>query len=326
LERWNVKPYSLSVDRITIVGKMKARKTGKSTKVGRENKIDEIDSRVMEMLRGETDAYGHKINFLNDDFWINIRAFPDYTSPIYNWRFHLGDHVFIQVNTGVDRDGNNFRIEWNPNLIEEWERVYIYELLQHVELKRYTKLDLAMDFSVDISKWEIVDEKERKRRRYESGKGKLESRYFGTHHSDVETKVYDKIQERKERGKKEISGVWWRIEETIRKKAVENWEEHEWFEGVVLRKGKRKYREVDQVEFPPDMKPVEKAKIVACMVMPELIEEFSHPVQRKIKKRIKDLTLVEKIESEFRPSDYIKEKMSSDLAEIKKTLKKIINL
>lgn len=290
----------------------------------------ELDTRVLQMLRGERDGFGQKIGLyeqiVGEGFWLHVREQPDYKSPVYNWQFKIGDHTFVQVNTGVDRKGNNFRIEWNPNLVEDWEQVYIYEMLEHIDQKRFTKIDLAMDIETNLSRWKIIDELARKQQIYNDGQGRLQTRECGTRYSDVQTVIYNKQQERKDKANEEINKTWWRIEERIKGDAVKDWENHEWFSGVRLVKGNTGYRKVDEIDFPEEMKPNEIAQIVACIVKPDLIERYAKGTKAKIRKKIEELARFEEIETEFRPCEYVKEKMSSDLAEIKKTLEKIINL
>lgn len=317
-----LKIKGLSVDKLVIVGRMKT--IQKSKKVG-EGEVNELCSRVTQMLQGETDAYGARRTVLKNDEWLKIKASREYKSLAYNWRFSYGKHCFIQVNTlPTNYMGNNFRIEWNPNLVDEVEQIFINELLQNVLDKRYTRIDLALDIETDLSEWQVIDLTDREVEVEYKRRGKWESRYLGTNNSDVQVNIYNKQAERAKDGE-QVEGVWWRIEERIRRSAAENWQEHDWFSGFKLMKGVTGIKEIDSIVWSEDMKAVEKAKIAGCIMMPSLLDEMNSHTRRKMEKRIKELARFEEIEEEFKPNEHIK-KMTSEMVEVSKSLTKLIML
>lgn len=301
----------LSIDRLAVVGTMRMFEREVAGKIAKQK-----DSRVMEMLRFDKDFKGDRVDWARESLMYRVVGRPDYTSPVYNYRWKVGEHGFVQVNTLTGA----FRVEWNPNKVEEDERVFINELLYHVEEKEFTRIDLALDVT-DVSfavGWEVIDHKHRKRKTYEKGSGELETRGCGTYNSECETVIYDKEAESGEAFK----GVW-RIEERLRGKKAAEWERHKWYEGVeIVKKGDA---EIAGLRFPEGTKAQDKASVIACMSHPVLLEEFSKPTQRKIKKLMKEVTKIN-AEEVIKPAEIVAKEKSLDLAEIKGTLTQILKL
>lgn len=317
-----MKILGLSIDRVAVVGRMRRFKTGKKISLGGSS-VDETDSKVMRMLRCDETSYGGKLDFMKETIWQKIEGQPDYASLIYNFRYKIGGHAFCQVNTGKSK-GNDFRLEWNPNKVERDEELFIAEMLEWVEDKEFTRIDIALDIEMDLSSgWEIRDYKSRKIGEYREGATRnLETRYCGTNNSDVQVVVYHKA---KEQNRMSEPGTydrrWWRIEERIRGSAARDWENHRWFEGVEIIQ-EREFEGVGDVKFPAGTTPNDKAAVIACIVCPELLGEFGKQKQAKVRKMIKQVK--RRDSASFLIAELVEKKKRLELGELKKRLRKIV--
>jgi hypothetical protein len=324
--------FDFGLDRLTVVGRMKRFTSGSRVKVGRTT-MNEVDSKALRMLRAEEDFKGDGLDYLMDSVWLKIKDGRDYTSYVYNHWFRIGDHCFIQVYTGKERYGNDIRIDWNPAKVEEDEEWFIKELLGYVSNKDFTRIDLKIDLRADFSKgWKVVEEGGcRKTHDIRSACGDLETFYFGTPNSECQTVIYNKAieqnrhrieaasEEERERIRRETKyEKWWRIEERIKGSRAKRWENHKWFENL---KFVKEGVDVDWGDL--DLKPNDKATLIACSVYPELIKEFGKQKRSKIKKmmaetEIKKSTTVVKVVDLF-------ETQRCKFIEIKRFLQKVID-
>lgn len=327
-----IEVFGFGLDRLTVVGRMKRYSSSKQVKIGKKTKINEVDAKVLRMLRGEEDFKGDSLDCLLDSIWLKITNGVDYKSYIYDHWFKVGQHCFIQVRTGKESKGNDFRMDWNPGKLEEDEEWFVHELLNHVVDKEFTRIDLKMDLRADLSKgWKIIDDSgKRASRGHWAFNGDLETMYFGTPNSNRETVIYDKAieqnrgridkadEDERERIRQEIKyEKWWRIEDRIKRDKARKWRDFGWFEGIKLVKDGV---DIDWKDI--DLKPNDKASVIACSVCPELLKEFGKAKRKKIKDLLKMIE-IKKSTTTIEVADFFKEK-KKEYMDIKKYLETIV--
>jgi hypothetical protein len=100
------------------------------------------------------------------------------------------------------------RIDFNPNKCM-WEGMD--EILGQVCNPRLSRIDVAIDYrDVDLSGYQVLDSKGRKRNVWQDGTGRVETVYIGSPSSDFRVRIYDKAREQK------VPGIWWRVEAQCR--------------------------------------------------------------------------------------------------------------
>lgn len=153
-------------------------------------------------------------SLINDD--INHTILKRYRANFpFDWSYNLPDNVFIQESNSIDR--NNYRIEFNPNNVQE-KNNFLMKYIGCMKYAKYSRVDIAIDVEdIDFNDFYIVDNLSRKRISYVSGTGALETLYIGTRSSDLMIRIYDKAKERVQAGFLEYEGKkLWRIEAQIK--------------------------------------------------------------------------------------------------------------
>lgn len=144
------------------------------------------------------------VEFMNDarrlfvkDHQFNPTGFP----YIHNWR--MVDGSYLQL-AAKEAPVPALRMETNPNNCMADELV---PFLSFFDTARVTRIDTAIDYPDDLSRYIWTDAAGRKSVMYRSGSGKLETLYIGAARSDTMYRIYDKAKEQK------IDGMtWYRVE------------------------------------------------------------------------------------------------------------------
>ena len=206
---------------------------------------------------------------------------------------------------------SDFRIEFNPSKCDDEDMKFIFYLLSLVKHKRCTRIDLCINFHDDVMGFELVDKRRRGQVEYKSPSGRLETLYRGSEQSEDFIKFYDKKKQQKDVKYRDIEHDWCRLEETIKDKKAENFEEWEWFKGIKLVNS--------NPIFPEDIDP--KDRMVARCIMAGLedIKELKPTYAKKIKKIIESV----KYEDEFNVQEEIKK--TPIVATTLEVLKKLLN-
>lgn len=131
---------------------------------------------------------------------------------------------FVIKNLGfmqIDNATLKFRLEFNPNKLDESSSNLLNQLLTYVEDYHFTRLDLAIDlFNYNLYDYKIVDLGRRKKAYYYDSVGKLETCYFGSLASNKFIRIYNKAVEQKLKDK-ELD--WWRIELQLRDNYIDTY-------------------------------------------------------------------------------------------------------
>jgi hypothetical protein len=285
---------------------------------------------------------------LNSVELLQLKPCKPSNSYVYNKAWRLGEHAFIEIDTVK----NNARVDFNPSKVDQEEKV-IRDILGNMKGKKYTRIDLAQDMKgIDFShNWTMKDDKSRKIGLWLSGATeKMETMYRGTYNSDSQVILYNKALEqnrrlnamlRKDRvseeeidklTEKEMEDLqekigdakkeskysnWWRIEERIRGDKAENWEDHNWFDGITI------VNKMAIPTFPEGTKANMQANVLTCMQYPSFIDNFAEATKVKIRKVIRQLTYEDG--QAFSPSKVLEKEKAPILAEIEGQLKAFIS-
>lgn len=159
----------------------------------------------------------------------------------HQWLFkHCG--IFIQI--GKYEQEHVFRIEFNPNKIEKEYLTFYFNIIKRVKYPNVTRIDWAIDYQKDFTKYDIRQTTSRKTIEYKSRKGELETLYIGSPKSDNFTRVYNKALEKKvskrtlmtewdEQPEIKMDEILWRVEAVVKdftidiEKEVTSFVEHE---------------------------------------------------------------------------------------------------
>lgn len=242
--------------------------------------IDKV-SIIGDMRRRKGDP--HLLNFLGnrlDPRIVNIYIIDKYQYDRAVKIKTRNSSALIQVSTRKI-DVSDFRIEFNPAKCDEEDIKFILHLLSMVEDKRYTRIDLCLNFYKDLIGYQFIDGRMRSERIYKGASGRLETLYRGSERSDDFRKLYDKKRQQKNAKFKDIDYDWWRLEETIQGKKAENYTEWEWFKGAKLVNGNS--------IFPEDIDEKDELVIEGCLSKPEKIDKLKPTYKKKIKKLMKEL-------------------------------------
>mgnify|MGYP001193049592 CR=1 FL=1 len=130
----------------------------------------------------------------------------------YVWSWQGLDGSFLQYT-----DENKFsdiRIEFNPSKCEKDE---IIDILHCLRNSRLTRVDVALDFEVDLREYKIFDSVARTDNMVRGLDKKIETYYFGSRTSYLFVRVYDKAREQKIKDGR----LWWRFEATVKHDFIE---------------------------------------------------------------------------------------------------------
>lgn len=173
-----------SIDKMTIVG-------------------DPIDNEAFRRL----ETYFQETLLLNR----SLTKFP--YRYMYKLPFRAGVFMYADKSDKVKQ----FRFEFNPKRAERKDVASMYKrILSFMKSPKINRVDVAFDYSEDLSDIRWLDSLGRPFRLYFHGKGALGTYYVGGHNSKMNIVMYDKRAERasaegldpEEIGEKD----WWRIE------------------------------------------------------------------------------------------------------------------
>lgn len=217
-------------------------------------------------------------NCVSDPSWEYIDSMTGSAYP-YNKAWHCRDGSYIQWSNSENH--KDIRFEFNPNKCEKENVIQILNCMKYGSLNR---VDIAFDFlEVDLSRYQVLDQKGRSFNDWYSGTCQLETRYMGSPNSDLQVVLYDKA---KEQG---IEGKWWRIEARLK---------GEWLKGLNKEKKNAKGLYHAFIENPfegitislPDEKEYmhmeikDKAMIEYLLAHPEAMGQLKRNTRLKYKK------------------------------------------
>lgn len=225
------------------------------------------------------------IKFFNNPKY--IRFVGGHINNNYRYNKQIGfstqdSQVTVQFNTMKVLDGSDFRIDFNPAKCNEEDMKLVKTILSMVKAKRYTQIDLCVNFHKDIMDYKLLDGRRRKGRLHHDYEGKPETIYRGTQNSDDYIKLYNKKVEQKEEKDKDIDHDWCRVEQTITGKLSENYEDWEWFKGVKLVK--------DIPTFPEGTDPKDEGVAFAVHMNFKKLTDYKKDYRRKIKDLLEQAT------------------------------------
>jgi len=142
---------------------------------------------------------------VDNDYVKSHREHPDKYPYIDSWQF--ADGSFMQYAGDSAAKVPEIRVEFNPSKCQAGNML---ALLNHVIMKRVTRLDVAIDFDIDISEYAWLCPGKTSVR-YCDRSGKLQTLYFGKRNSRRYFRIYDKAAEQEE-----VNRVWWRVEAQAR--------------------------------------------------------------------------------------------------------------
>jgi len=141
----------------------------------------------------------HEISHHNDYLDVVNAGFP------YNYRIRTASDLFIQI-ANSESIVQNVRIEWNPSKLNT-NGTLLPLLLAMMKNKRFSRIDYAIDYEIDLSEFQFQTTRPRKRVKFISPSNKLETLYLGTRNSSDFYRIYNKAVEQDQ------SGTLWRIEQ-----------------------------------------------------------------------------------------------------------------
>lgn len=207
------------------------------------------------------------------------------------------------------------RYEFNPSHAERNEvfgelYMQVLRLFSGVEP---TRIDLAMDFELDMGQWRWFDSHARKRNIWYGLSGAVETVYFGSPQSDWRVRIYDKRKERQEavegvqewqEGLTEVAATgetseqeqspWWRVEAQLRGNVARGW----WF-GRSHGSFPRHFNPFDGITPDVSDKPFpelgvkERAMCHYLRSHPEAFSELAANTRSKYKKLLQGLSVLE---------------------------------
>lgn len=120
----------------------------------------------------------------------------------------------------ADKDSNVMacRVSWNPS--DPLQSATAEHMLTLLRDKRYTRIDTALDYQVDLSGYIMTTARTRKTCTYAGANGKLQTLYLGSRESGSMYRIYDKALE------SGLPGTLWRIEEEKKFLVDEMWQFH----------------------------------------------------------------------------------------------------
>jgi len=129
----------------------------------------------------------HEISHHNDYLDIVNSAFP------YNYRIRTASGIHVQI-ANPDSPVQNVRIEWNPAKLDT-NGTLLPLLLAMMKNKRFSRIDYAIDYAINLSEYQFKTDRPRKRVKFISAAEKLETLYLGTRKSADFYRIYNKALE-----------------------------------------------------------------------------------------------------------------------------------
>lgn len=136
--------------------------------------------------------------------------------------------VFVEYNRKKAQAMNHseIRVEFNPNELTEEEKGLVqFIFLDNMRDKHFTRIDVAFDLEMDLSKYYAMTDKALKRTIFFGRDNKVETKYFGVRDSERYIRIYDKKRQMSEVKKKEISADhFWRVEFELKQSMTNKWD------------------------------------------------------------------------------------------------------
>lgn len=131
---------------------------------------------------------------------------------------------FKYDNFNVSSTGRNMRIDMNPDKFEaEWFSDYQSTFLDCITDASVTRLDIAFDIEMDLSKHYFYLDGIRKQNIISDGKNNKETHYLGTRNSDRYVRLYNKKLELEQQGIVIDAPHLWRLEFELRNDWINKW-------------------------------------------------------------------------------------------------------
>lgn len=122
---------------------------------------------------------------------------------LHHWQ--LADGSYLEM-SAPEAKVPDFRLDFNPNNVNLDD---LAPVLSYFKFARVSRLDVAVDYSTDLSPYIWDDQLARKTCLFRSGSGRIETLYIGAARSLRRYRIYDKALEQK---CKDPLQPWWRVE------------------------------------------------------------------------------------------------------------------
>lgn len=239
LHFWNggksTKMVSISIDKLSFTARLDTANSGYTYEYQYNLREDGFYD-VIETKKGQ--SYSTLSEYLNDvPYQCDYRHMS--WNFIYQHQWHFKESgLFIQLG---DFEGEKvFRMEFNPNKLEKGHLTFYYNILNRIKYPNVTRIDWAVDYPEDMSKYDFKQLTSRKTIEYKSRTGILETLYIGSPKSDKFTRVYNKALEKRKTKLKlideeeeiKVKETLWRVEAVVKnfelkvEREVEKWVEH----------------------------------------------------------------------------------------------------
>jgi len=140
----------------------------------------------------------------------HIRYLPSKNKRIgYQYTIETASGLHVDLAPYKHPNLQDVRMEFNPNKFDP-EGTLFFPLLNHAKWLRATRIDYAIDFPEDLSLYRWDTDNMRKKVKFESPNGNLETLYLGMSTSPDFYRIYDKAKEQDE------PGTLWRIEHVFK--------------------------------------------------------------------------------------------------------------
>src|SRR5699024_11709098 len=118
------------------------------------------------------------------------------------------------------------RVEFNPNELTEEEKGLVqFIFLDNMRDKHFTRIDVAFDLEMDLSKYYAMTDKALKRTIFFGRDNKVETKYFGVRDSERYIRTYNKKKQLSQVKKEEITADHlWRIEFESKRSMTNKWD------------------------------------------------------------------------------------------------------
>ena len=212
---------TISIDKLSITARLEEKEESKYEYTYIQKGALDFD--LVRKKKGKT--YASLTEYLNDvPYQVEYRSMP--WNFIYQHQYNFKESgLFIQIG---DYEGERvFRMEFNPNKLKKEYLTFYYNVLKRIKYVNVTRIDWAIDYPEDFTKYQIRQLSARKTIEYKSRTGKLETLYIGSPKSDIFTRIYNKALEKRmqkaklsewEEPEKEIvtKETLWRVEAVVK--------------------------------------------------------------------------------------------------------------
>lgn len=230
-------------------------------------------------------------------------------SKVYRYAFNLVGEVGRIEFEPYYRDRPFLRFEFNPKHDDERIRIERLKVLQLFRNPRFTRTDVAIDTSMDVSRLNLVDEKFRSRNVRLDRWSRPETVYLGARTSDSMIRIYNKKAEMEREGRECPHSVMWRFEAELKREKANllvdaSQGDFNPFEGIKV---------VGTIQAGLDVE--ERIVLERLYQEPQLLSEMSPYKRRKYRKLMEQASTVE-----FEPAKVFERKR----AELRERLRRLL--